>query len=55
MKEETIRKLAAWAPLLIAAGYFLFLISTYVKVVSELKLAAVAKVDDAGIGSSNEG
>lgn len=40
MNLETIAK---WVPLLIAAGYFLFLVATYVKVVSQLKLAAVAE------------
>lgn len=35
--------LAKWAPLLIAAGYFVFLVATYTKVVSQLKLAAVAE------------
>jgi hypothetical protein len=56
MNESALKKIAAWAPLLIAAGYFVFLIATYVKVVSQLKLQAVAvKADDVGLGSSNEG
>lgn len=41
MKLETISK---WVPLIIAAGYFVFLVATYTKVVSQLKLAAVAEV-----------
>lgn len=55
MKEETLKKVAAWVPLLIAAGYFAFIIVCYVKVVSELKITAVAKVEDAGHGLGNEG
>lgn len=39
----TLETIAKWVPLLIAAGYFLFLVATYVKVVSQLKLAAVAE------------
>lgn len=40
MNLDTIGR---WVPLLIAAGYFLFLVATYVKVVSQLKIAAVAE------------
>lgn len=40
---EFVEKLGKWVPLLIAAGYFLFLVATYVKVVSQLKIAAVAE------------
>lgn len=36
-------ELMKWAPLLIVAGYFLFLVATYVKVVSTLKVAAVTQ------------
>lgn len=36
-------ELIKWAPLLIVAGYFLFLVATYIKVVSQLKLAAVTQ------------
>lgn len=38
-----VETLGMWVPLLIAAGYFLFLVATYVKVVSQLKVAAVAE------------
>lgn len=38
-----MKKLGPWLPLLIVAGYFMFLVLTYVKVVSTLKLAAVAQ------------
>lgn len=39
----TLETIGRWVPLLIAAGYFLFLVATYVKVVSQLKLAAIAQ------------
>jgi len=43
---EWLGKVTPWIPLMIAAGYFLFLVATYVKVVSQLKLAAVATVEE---------
>lgn len=43
---EVVKRLGPWLPLLIVAGYFLFLVATYVKVVSTLKLAAVTKVSE---------
>lgn len=38
-----LETLGKWVPLMIAAGYFLFLVATYVKVVNQLKLSAIAE------------
>lgn len=38
-----LETLGKWVPLMIAAGYFLFLVATYVKVVNQLKMSAIAE------------
>lgn len=42
-----LETLGKWVPLMIAAGYFLFLVATYVKVVNQLKMSAIAEPVDA--------
>lgn len=38
-----IEKLTPWIPLLIAAGYFVFLIATYVKMIPSIQKIGVAE------------